>query len=353
MFKTKGWKIMEKQASKAVIPSTLFKRRKKYNLRPDYQRGLVWSKKDKQLLIDSMLRDFYVPELLFRKVDDVPGVDFDTLDGQQRIATIFHFMEDGFRTAKDLEINGENLGSLLYKQLPDKWGNQFDSFQLSYVTIVGTDDEIEEMFRRLQRGIPLKDAEERNSISGLVRDFVRNTVNHVFFTETVGVNEKNNSHLQYNKLLEQLMVFEDKGIVDIKRPDLKALYNEHNEKGYPDEKKEKLLKILEYMYDAFRNDQDRSYFKPSTVQGLYLLLSDYINEDEDKKHTKEFETWFVAFENDRKNQKELPEDKQNKMLIEYNQALIGGTNAKESLEIRKDILEKSWKAYLKNINKKK
>ena len=338
---------MEKQASKAVIPSTLFKRRKKYNLRPDYQRGFVWSKKDKQLLIDSMLRDFYVPELLFRKVDDVPGVDFDTLDGQQRIATIFHFMEDGFRTAKDLEINGENLGGLLYKQLPDKWGNQFDSFQLSYVTIVGTDDEIEEMFRRLQRGIPLKDVESRNSISGLVRDFVRNTVNHVFFTETVGVNEKNNAHLQYNKLIEQLMVLEDKGIVDIKKKDLDELYDEHNERGYPDEKKEKLLKIFEYMYDAFLANQDRGYFKMSTIQSLYLMLSDYITEDKDKKHTKNLEAWFIDFEKERKIQKEIEEEKQNKDLIEYNKAMIGGTNAKESLQIRKDLMMKSWKAYLK------
>jgi len=350
-MKTKEWKIMEKQASKAIIPQSLFKRRKKYNLRPDYQRGLVWGKKEKQLLIDTMLRDMYVPEILFRKIENEPGVDFDVLDGQQRISTIFHFMEDGFRTPKGLVINGQELGGLLYSQLPDEWKNQFESFQLSYVTILGNDDEIEEMFRRLQRGIPLKDVEERNSIKGLVRDFVRNSVNHVFWTETCGVNEKNNNHLQYNKLIEQLLVLEDKGIVDIKRKDLDSLFNEHNTEGYPEEKKIKFLKIMDYVYNAFRNDQDRSYFKPSTIQGLYLLLSDYINEDENKEHYKDFEAWFVTFENERKAVKDLPEKKQNKDLVAYNQAMIGGTNASQSLQIRKDILEKSWKTWLENKKK--
>lgn len=342
---------MEKQASRATTPQILYNRRKKINLRPDYQRGLVWAKKEKQLFIDSILRDMYVPEILLRKIEDVPGIDFDVLDGQQRISTIFHFMDDGFRTAKNLEINEHDLGGLLYSQLPDDFKYQFESFQLAYTTIVGDDDEIEEMFRRLQQGSPLKDVEVRNSISGPVRDFVRNTVEHVFFTETVGINERNNKNLQYNKLIEQLMVLEDKGVTDIKKKNLDFLHEEHNVEGYPNEKKERLLEILDYMYDVFLNNQNRGYFRPSTIQGLYLILSDYIDKDKSRQHTKDFEQWFVSFENERRNQKNLSEEEQNQDLVEYNIAMIGGTNSRESLQIRKNIMGKSWRKWLENKEK--
>ena len=42
---------------------TLSKKRKKIDTNPDYQRPAVWTKAQKQLLIDSILRDFDVPKI--------------------------------------------------------------------------------------------------------------------------------------------------------------------------------------------------------------------------------------------------------------------------------------------------
>ncbi len=40
-----------------------FKKRKRIDTNPDYQRPAVWTKAQKQLLIDSILRDFDVPKI--------------------------------------------------------------------------------------------------------------------------------------------------------------------------------------------------------------------------------------------------------------------------------------------------
>mgnify|MGYP005938658431 CR=1 FL=1 len=42
---------------------TLSKKRKRIDTNPDYQRPAVWTKAQKQLLIDSILRDFDVPKI--------------------------------------------------------------------------------------------------------------------------------------------------------------------------------------------------------------------------------------------------------------------------------------------------
>ena len=44
---------------------TLSKKRKRIDTNPDYQRPAVWTKAQKQLLIDSILRDFLTATTLF------------------------------------------------------------------------------------------------------------------------------------------------------------------------------------------------------------------------------------------------------------------------------------------------
>ena len=64
---------------------TLSKKRKKIDTNPDYQRPAVWTRAQKQLLIDSILRDYDVPKIyLHEKGND----NYDVIDGQQRIRTI-------------------------------------------------------------------------------------------------------------------------------------------------------------------------------------------------------------------------------------------------------------------------
>ena len=64
------------------------------DLQPEFQRGEVWDLPRRQRLIDSILRDWYVPAVHF--VRDEDGEET-VLDGQQRLAAIRDFFDGRFR----------------------------------------------------------------------------------------------------------------------------------------------------------------------------------------------------------------------------------------------------------------
>src|ERR1700693_4363354 len=46
--------------------------RERINTNPDFQRPAVWNRSQKQLLVDTILRDYDVPKLYWRKVGTKP-----------------------------------------------------------------------------------------------------------------------------------------------------------------------------------------------------------------------------------------------------------------------------------------
>lgn len=61
------------------------------NLSPSYQRGDVWPVKDRQLLIESILRGIPLPSVIILKGGS-KGVVYEVVDGKQRLTSILMFM---------------------------------------------------------------------------------------------------------------------------------------------------------------------------------------------------------------------------------------------------------------------
>src|ERR1043166_2852261 len=61
------------------------------NLRPEYQRRIVWSNKKKSLFIESLLMNIPVPPVFLYEYD---LSRYEVIDGQQRLNTIVEFYED-------------------------------------------------------------------------------------------------------------------------------------------------------------------------------------------------------------------------------------------------------------------
>lgn len=105
----------------------------KINLNPPYQRRFIWSLKDQQILIQSILRGYAIPNIfLFEQKNDV----FDMVDGQQRTRTILAFVENQFKTI---------IGST-YNTIKDK--NSFDKYKIPVTIIeeIQQDESIEEFY---------------------------------------------------------------------------------------------------------------------------------------------------------------------------------------------------------------
>ena len=70
----------------------------KLEFNTEYQRSEVWEPRREKLLIDSILRGYDISSIFLRKVQR--GNKYEVLDGQQRLKTIFKFLDDGFETSE-------------------------------------------------------------------------------------------------------------------------------------------------------------------------------------------------------------------------------------------------------------
>ena len=85
------------------------------NTNPDFQRPAVWGKAQKQLLVDTILRDYDIPKLYWRKVSSKPD-KYDVVDGQQRLRAIWEFFDGVFPLPRNAEpIDGEAVANLHYE----------------------------------------------------------------------------------------------------------------------------------------------------------------------------------------------------------------------------------------------
>lgn len=144
------------------------------DLQPDFQRGEVWSQPKQKLLIDSVLRTWYVPPIHIVRIDDDAQV---VLDGQQRLRAIElfvlgRFAVDGSNEPADPDI--EALDGLRYDELPDKVRRRFDRFTLRMFELIDYQpEEPSELFFRLNQPATLTAAEKRNAFFGHARQQVR------------------------------------------------------------------------------------------------------------------------------------------------------------------------------------
>ena len=86
-------------------------------LSPEYQREEVWTKPQKQLLIDSLLVGIDIPKFYFRAVDK-PPYEYEVVDGQQRLRAIFEFLNNEYALPSSQKtIDGEEMKNKRFDQL--------------------------------------------------------------------------------------------------------------------------------------------------------------------------------------------------------------------------------------------
>ncbi|MBT2768453.1 DUF262 domain-containing protein, partial [Stenotrophomonas sp. ISL-67] len=81
-------------------------RNDRLDLEPPYQRRSVWTRKDKQFFIDTILRNYPSPAVFLHKsISETGSATYHVVDGKQRIQTILEFANDKLRAAKDFGDN--------------------------------------------------------------------------------------------------------------------------------------------------------------------------------------------------------------------------------------------------------
>jgi hypothetical protein len=200
--------------------------RGRINTDAEYQRGPVWSDPQQQLLIDSILRGFDLPKIFLRKLPDGSTALFDVVDGVQRLTSIWRFLDGEFRLPKSYSY--PDLGTVGGKGWDELPQDAKDRLQFSKVTVTELEttdeEEIRELFQRLQQGEPLNAAERRNAMAVPVRDFVANIMaTHPLWPKTSLKSKRFGWH-EMSAILLALVAAD--GPTGLKGADLLSLYED-------------------------------------------------------------------------------------------------------------------------------
>lgn len=282
-----------------------------YVTRPPYQRKTVWSRKKKQNLLDSLLRRYYVPNLVFRQVRLTEDATVDeVIDGQQRITTIQSFYKNEFPLPKSLNSLSEGLGGTYYSKLSTDHKRYIDSLKINIDRILNIDEKnnpshqrvATEIFWRLQQGESLNAMEIAHArLASRIRNFVvkyadditfdyesykpvdQNPSKHRFFE----IIKRGNTRMEHLALLARMVRLEQANdYTDLKDTAILEMIKEsETENGIGDESFENepaaktVIKNLSTLSEVFKDDPmlkdggvieelNREYF----ILSCYLLI---------------------------------------------------------------------------------
>lgn len=330
--------------SKRPLPiSTICSWENRIDPTPDYQRPPAWTQKQKQLLIDSILREYDIPKMYWRAVNREDGIKYEVIDGQQRLRTIWEFRKGEFALMRDADpVNGTLVSGQKYEDLDLDISMIFDAYPVD-VAIVDEaiqndeEDEVRDMFLRLQNGTTLKAQEKRNAMPGQMRDFVKDIAKHPFFKNC----KFSNSRFTYDHIAAQITCLEISGQpTGVRDSDLNRMYAENRAFDTSCLTAKKIRRVLDYLLRAFPDKTPE--LERYNVVALYCLVSALIEKYVHYNTEQALADWFIRFETDRRNQDSLPEEERDSQLIEYKRLTSYSTDGGESIRGRLEYMEKQF-----------
>ena len=301
---------------------------------PDFQRPAVWSRGQKQLLIDTILRGYDIPKLYWRKLSSKPD-KYDVVDGQQRLRAIFGFQSGEFKISKDSDpIDREGIAGLKYEDLTDDLRLQFDTYTLDVVVLTETDeDEVREMFLRLQNGTTLKAQEKRNAMPGRMRDAVKELVEHKFFDRVAF----KNSRYTHDLVAAQMVAIElNGGPCHIRDSALNRMYDEQKDFDINGTKAKKVKRVLNYLASTF--PEKTPELERYSVISLYTIVSHCLERYAFSGREKALHDWLLQFETWRRAEVKKPEEDRDSDVVAYKERTSHSTDAQDSIQWRHDFL---------------
>ncbi len=267
------------------------------NPNPTYQRSSVWRLEQKQILIDSILRKIDVPKIYLRELKN-NTFQYEIIDRQQRMRAIWDFMNNKFPLSEEAEqlLIKEKLYEVSEKVYSDLESRikveRIHKCNLDIVIIYdATEDEIADLFYRLNNGTPLSPAEVRNSMPGQMTITIREMSKHPFF-EKVSFSNRRFAHAQV--CAQMMMLGLNYGLADTRDRTLSKMYTDYKKsvpKGILDNLKD-TLDVLQKLFPQ----KSRSLNRAQTIN-LFLLVSYLLNTTKlTKTFYDSFLDWYLSSE---------------------------------------------------------
>lgn len=348
----------------------LYKKRKQLVLNPAFQREGVWSRKDRVLLIDSIMKGYPLPAIFIYRRQDGHRVRYEVIDGKQRLETIFYFMGElkgefslfeGKVIDRDRE---EEVVEYSWKRMDKADRRTIQEFKLNIITVEGDPQKIEKIFVRinstgkaLSEGEILKAKYLNTPLFAALRSLAgeRRIASALERMNVVNVSRKKR-YVDVLLLAEIVMSVVKGGPLDKKKA-LDEMLSEKAKKLSAKDIQRELKAVREAILWAERiwlSEGDKGqkfsesrFRKTSDFYSLILLLAEYINKgciSDDRERNLWAKESLMRLDNELRKYRikvkagdaveGVPGD-----VGEYRQSVIANADGVENRRIRRDVLD--------------
>lgn len=200
-----------------------------------YQRSSgLWPSAARSYFIDTILEGFPFPQIYFHEYLDrgTKKVRTEIVDGQQRVTTIYDFLQGKFSLGK----NSRHYVGKTFEQLDEEKQDEFLTYTVSVDIIRDADrPQILQMFRRMNAyTLPLTNAEKRHSeFFGSFKDFITRLLDRTsILTEWDILTPRQVVRMADAEFLADLVLNTERGIISTTDKKLADLYREYDQ-TYP------------------------------------------------------------------------------------------------------------------------
>jgi hypothetical protein len=348
-IKTNGRRYILQVTIKKFIDDYVYR----IDLDADYQREKIWSRKQQELLLDSILTDIDIPKIYLVETPDSKQFSFECIDGKQRMSTLLYFFKpDPNEEPLKVKVAGENY---TYKQLKKEYpkiAKKIEDYELSFSIYRSIDDElVREIFRRLQLGVRLNSGELLKTRTGVIRDFIYKEIGNdgPFFRHTK-LSEKRFSR---PFTLAQICInsfkrMETGDFVRARLPDIEDFFEDYHDLKKNDENLSRIREVLQIMDNEFGK-------KAQIISSRAVAVSAYLFIEElylDKKPNliPEFVKFFVKLLNEIDENMELlrkykrPEN--TSVMEEFQKYILQASVEPYAIRRRHEFLKRGFDYYL-------
>jgi 5-methylcytosine-specific restriction endonuclease McrA len=246
------------------------------DLKPTYQRNPVWPTASRTYLIDTILKNLPMPKVFIHVETDEAGESaYSVVDGQQRLKSIFEFIDGKLTLPADYSPTGRPLD---FEDLSATERKAFFDYDVTVEELRNsTDAEIRDMFRRLNKNVAKLTPQELRHAQYAGRPFYRfleDLADATFWKDVGFFSAADSRRMGDVEFVSQLLFALNKGPLDGKATALDALYRESDETPPDPKAKRDFNATLSLVRKLVPDIQATRFAKAADFYGLFTALAE-------------------------------------------------------------------------------
>lgn len=239
-----------------------------------------WGILQKSLLIHSILAGYPIPPVFLLKYKNDDTTIYDCIEGKQRLLNTFSFMSGEYALhggTPDVELDGEvyEIADRSFDELSDELKDIISGYRYSISVIEdATEEEVEDIFYRLNSPTPLTQIQKSRSVMGTeLARWTRDILEKDFFTKAICLTQaqwRREGDLEV--LLQTMLLLDNRS----ENYEYKAISNKevlkycsHIRGTYSEEKRDVVDRLFSYLSEAF--PEKHKFLKKSAVPMVAVI----------------------------------------------------------------------------------